>query len=79
MWAQPLAVIGYLQQSLPSQQAGLSQQVKTVAACAGKESKTNAATANASTLNFITILLLNRLLSGVARQIFAALFPGERR
>jgi hypothetical protein len=49
------AITGYLQQPLPSQQAGLSQQVKTVAACAGKESKTNAATANASTLNFITI------------------------
>jgi hypothetical protein len=32
MWAQPLLVIGYLQQPLPSQQAGLSQQAKTVAA-----------------------------------------------
>jgi hypothetical protein len=54
MWAQPLLVIGYLQQPLPSQQAGLSQQAKTVAAWAGKDSKRNAATANASTLNFIT-------------------------
>ena len=54
MWAQPLLVIGYLQQPLPSQQAGLSQQAKTVAACAGKDTKRNAATANASTLNFIT-------------------------
>jgi hypothetical protein len=55
MWAQPLAINGYLQQSLPSQQAGLSQQVKTVAACAGKETNRSAATANASTLNFIMI------------------------
>jgi len=47
-------VIGYLQQPLPSQQAGLSQQAKTVAACAGKDTKRNAATANASTLYFIT-------------------------
>jgi hypothetical protein len=46
--------MGYLQQPLPSQQAGLSQQAKAVAACAGKATKSNAATANASTLNFIT-------------------------
>lgn len=54
MWAQPLLVIGYLQQPLPSQHAGLSQQAKTVAARAGKATKSNAATANASTLSFIT-------------------------
>jgi hypothetical protein len=46
--------MGYLQQPLPSQQAGLSQQAKTVAARAGKATKSNAATANASTLSFIT-------------------------
>jgi hypothetical protein len=48
------ATIGYLQQPLPSQQAGLSQHVKTLAAWADKESERNAANANASTLNFIT-------------------------
>jgi hypothetical protein len=47
------ATIGYLQQPLPSQQAGLSQHVKTLAAWADKESERNAANANASTLNFI--------------------------
>jgi hypothetical protein len=45
----------YLQQPLPSQQAGLSQQVKTVAAWDGKESKRNAATMSENTLNFMMI------------------------
>jgi hypothetical protein len=49
------AAIGYLQQLLPSQQAGLPQHMATVAARADNESKRAAAKANASTLSFITI------------------------
>jgi hypothetical protein len=49
------AAIGYLQQLLPSQQAGVPQQVATVAARADNERKRVAANANTSALSFITI------------------------
>jgi hypothetical protein len=47
--------IGYLQQLLPSQQAGFPQQVEAVAAWADNEKKRTAAKANTSALSFITI------------------------
>jgi hypothetical protein len=49
------AAIGYLQQLLPSQQAGVPQHVATVAARADNERKRTAANANTSALSFITI------------------------
>jgi hypothetical protein len=49
------AAIGYLQQLLPSQQAGVPQQVATVAARADNERTRAAANANTSALSFITI------------------------
>jgi hypothetical protein len=49
------AAIGYLQQLPPSQQAGFSQHVVTVAAPADNVSKTAAANANTSALSFTTI------------------------
>jgi hypothetical protein len=50
-----IAAIGYPQQLLASQQPGLSQQPKTVAAWADNERKRTATTANENTLNFMTI------------------------
>src|ERR1700735_1193205 len=49
------AAIGYLQQLLPSQQAGVPQHVATVAARADDDRKRTAANANTSALSFITI------------------------
>ena len=51
------STIGYLQQPLPSQQAGFPQQMATVAARADNERKRAAANANTSALSFITISL----------------------
>jgi hypothetical protein len=45
--------IGYLQQLLPSQQAGFPQQAATVAAWADNDRKRAATTANTSALSFI--------------------------
>lgn len=57
MWAQRFAM-GQLQQLLPSQQAGLSQHVKAVAACADKERNRTARTASENDLNFMMISFL---------------------
>jgi hypothetical protein len=46
---------GYLQQPLPSQQAGFPQQLATVADWADNERKRAATNANTSALSFITI------------------------
>ena len=51
--------------------------MKTVAALAGKETNRSAATANASTLNFITISFLSKLSRGIARQNIDALLMGK--
>jgi hypothetical protein len=48
--------IGYLQQPLPSQQAGFPQQEATVAALADNEKKRNAANANTSALSFMKMI-----------------------
>ena len=50
------AAIGYLQQLLPSQQAGFPQQEATVAACADNERKRAAAKANTSALSFMKMI-----------------------
>ena len=70
--------MGYWQQPLPSQQAGWSQQVKTVAAFAGKETNRSATTANANTLNFITISFLSKLLRDIARHTFDVRLMGGK-
>jgi len=53
MWAE--GAIGYLQQPLPSQQAGFPQQVTTVAAPAESDKSRAAANANTIALSFIKI------------------------
>lgn len=63
------AAIGYLQQVLPSQQAGFPQQLKADAAWADNERKRTAANANTIALSFIMISL-NKLLRDVRTMTF---------